>query len=354
MEIRFAVGGLSQKRVNGYKSLRQDLTLNLVAPTNPTTTLAMSEELKGLNQWLQAEGNTSDSEQLKKLWSITSSYKCNTWSDPEAAFERFRQNKDFISSKRVEGDFRRVRFLRVAAAVLLLFASAYLVKTVLFSSSVAMLTEVTDSQTIKVVSLPDESVVTLNKNSQLIYPKEFDNKERRVRLTGEAYFEVEASKERPFLVETSFGQVRVLGTKFNVKALPNSNTLEVYVKEGRVTVKPNGDKFYQLDASSLLVYDQSASKIYLTRKLNENELAWKTGKLSFQNEPISEVVRAVEKIFGLKVFFENQDLANCPVYFNVNIEKLQNIWTVLEATCPGIDIEQVNEKNFILHGHCCN
>jgi len=313
----------------------------------------MSDKLKGLKQWLHAGNDAQHAEQLEELWAATSSYKRRTLPNPETAFVEFSKKQTIGKTSGNDGVLRRMTMLRAAAAVLVLIVAGFLLKSVFFAPDVAMFTVATDAQTTKVFSLPDGSVISLNRNSQLIYPEKFSGDIRTVQLIGEGFFEVSADKAHPFIVETQAGKVRVLGTKFNVRAFPDEESLEVFVKEGRVAVIPADGKSYELDPGAFLQYDQASARIGLTRKSSDNDLAWKTGKLSFQNAPVSEVVKAVERLYGVKATIEHEDLANCPVYFNVSVGKLQDVWNVLETTCEGVDVEITGQESFLIHGHCC-
>ena len=291
---------------------------------------------------------------VEELWAASSSYKRATLPKPETAFKTFREKHLSTQQPTASaGVIRKLGLLRVAAAVLVLLVAGFLMKSVFFAPDVTMRTVATSTQSTKVFSLPDGSVVTLNRNSQLIYPEKFSSKIRAVHLTGEGFFEVSADRTHPFIVETQAGQVRVLGTKFNVRALPEENSLEVFVKEGRVAVTPEGGQSYELDPGAFLQYMPQTSKLVLARKSNDNDLAWKTGKLSFQNVPLSEVVKAVERLYGVKATINAEDLANCPVYFNVKVGKLQDVWSILETTCEGINVELSGKEAFVIHGHCC-
>src|SRR5699024_8332285 len=90
--------------------------------------------------------------------------------------------------------------------------------------------------------LPDHSVVWLNSGSTLRYPTVFKKENRNVMLKGEAYFEVQADKERPFYVNTPAGlSVYVYGTKFNVNAYEDDNSIETVLEKGKVNVvSPDG------------------------------------------------------------------------------------------------------------------
>lgn len=96
--------------------------------------------------------------------------------------------------------------------------------------------------------LPDHSVVWLNSGSTLRYPTVFKKDNRNVELKGEAYFEVEADRKRPFYVNTPAGlSVYVYGTKFNVNAYEDDNSIETVLEKGKVNViSPDGKTTVQL------------------------------------------------------------------------------------------------------------
>ena len=83
---------------------------------------------------------------------------------------------------------------------------------------------------------PDGSIVTLNRNSKLIFPKHFTKNVREVTITGEAFFDVKPNTSKPFIINAGNVQVKVLGTSFNVCAYPGTETVEVVVESGKVQV----------------------------------------------------------------------------------------------------------------------
>ncbi|MBK7131283.1 MAG: FecR domain-containing protein [Bacteroidales bacterium] len=85
-----------------------------------------------------------------------------------------------------------------------------------------------------VISLPDGSKISLNRNSQLTYRENFGKKNRNVKLTGEAFFEIAPDASKPFIIDAGKADVRVVGTSFNVITNNTESEVEVYVKTGKV------------------------------------------------------------------------------------------------------------------------
>ena len=104
----------------------------------------------------------------------------------------------------------------------------------------------TPNQVINEYTLPDGSVVALNSNSKLVFPKQFNGDTREVTIEGEAFFDVKPNPEKPFIINAGKAQIKVVGTSFNVSAYPETETLEVVVKTGKVQViSKNIDEFSQ-------------------------------------------------------------------------------------------------------------
>ena len=141
---------------------------------------------------------------------------------------------------------KRLRLFRlagvVAASVLLCFASWFIYD---YWKPVAMQT-VSAGAAISVITLPDQTKVTLNRYSSLTYPDRFKEDRREVQLQGEAYFEVEKDARHPFVVKADPVEVEVLGTHFNVEAYPGDAEVKTTLLEGSVAVNalfPAGLRF---------------------------------------------------------------------------------------------------------------
>lgn len=160
------------------------------------------------------------------------------------------------------------------------------------------------------VQLSDGTQVVLNAKSTLWLPEDgFTDGRRQVRLEGEAYFEVTSDEKRPFIVRTDKAAMQVLGTAFDVSAYPDDETVQVTVAEGKVSARAE-----KLEESSKVVLSarQSArlsSQSAPVVKKNVDvaaKLAWKEGRIVFQDAPLSEVARKLERWYGLQVNLDGQ------------------------------------------------
>ena len=156
------------------------------------------------------------------------------------------------------------------------------------------------------VVLPDGSRVWLNSESSLRYPTSFTQAERKVTLTGEAYFEIAPDKKVPFRVETNGQVVEVLGTHFNISSYANE-AVKTTLLEGSVRViqkAADGKKTVKLlKPGQQSLVDPSHEGITVENANTEKAMAWKNGYFQFQNTDIEEVMREVSRWYDVEVVF---------------------------------------------------
>nr|WP_246581488.1 FecR family protein [Echinicola shivajiensis] len=182
--------------------------------------------------------------------------------------------------------------------------------------------------------LPDGSVAYLNSASKIKFLQGFLGNERRVFLSGEAYFEVAKNKNKPFVVESQGLETVALGTAFNVNAYPGQDELSVSLVEGKVAISQLGD-----DGNGLILRPgREASLVQSTNEIFERSfdpltiIGWKDGKLVFSNADFDQVKIKLERWFGVKIEVRGdipQDWHVSTIYEGQN---LKNILTDLQYT----------------------
>ncbi len=158
--------------------------------------------------------------------------------------------------------------------------------------------------------LPDGTTVTLNSESELKYPVRFATNSRKIYLSGEAYFKVAKDKARPFSIYTEHTITRVLGTVFNLKAYPHE-AVTLNVEEGVVRF---GSKTTLANTG---IYTAGQQGIFntaniLTRSATSDPTAanWKTNKLVFNGQPLSEIIPVLERWYNVHIKLNNRQLSN--------------------------------------------
>lgn len=151
------------------------------------------------------------------------------------------------------------------------------------------------------ITLSDGTKVWLNSNSSLKYPSAFSASERRVELTGEAYFEVSKNKQKPFIVETSLQKVEVLGTKFNINAYDDESSTQTSLAEGSVRVSCKNNTTLLKPGQQSTLTDQNIA----VRSVNLDQvLDWKNGDFNFSNNNLKEIMRKISRWYNIEVIFE--------------------------------------------------
>lgn len=179
------------------------------------------------------------------------------------------------------------------------------------------------------VTLPDGSHVWLNAASSLEYPSRFSNTERSVKLSGEAYFEVEKDATRPFFVETDGQVVQVLGTSFNINAYGDRADQYTTLLEGRVRISTSSGKDVVLVPGQQAVQQQG--KISVKAVDVNSSLGWKNGEFVFHYTSLHDILHELARWYDLEINFES--IPNESFYAEVNREEpLSAVLTMLEST----------------------
>ncbi len=154
------------------------------------------------------------------------------------------------------------------------------------------------------IILQDGTKVWLNAASTLKYPVVFAGNERRVELSGEAYFEVAKNAEKPFLVKTAGQTVRVLGTHFNVNSYADEKVTRTTLLEGKVTVTGNtGGQTLKLRPGEEAITAGSKVQLAATPDI-DGAMAWKEGKFLFNNTDLHTVMRMLSRWYDVDVEYQ--------------------------------------------------
>lgn len=151
------------------------------------------------------------------------------------------------------------------------------------------------------LTLPDQSVVLVRKGSSIKYLKTFDKKERRVELTGEAFFKVQHKDDQPFLVTTDNSVVKVLGTSFMVNSTTATDEVVVVTGKVNVTYKQTNENNNQVTLIKGQQVRLAQGHFYQSPVTDSNFIAWKSGLLLFNNTPLPKVLQDVSHFYGAEL-----------------------------------------------------
>lgn len=158
------------------------------------------------------------------------------------------------------------------------------------------------------LTLSDGTKVWLNSKTELTYPVSFTGKERRVKLNGEAYFEVARNEALPFIVETDQMDVKVLGTSFNVNAYRDELEFVTTLVSGRVEVQGAGTAARVLSPSEQALWNRKTG-VTTVREVNASPfIQWREGKFVFRDNDLESVMRILARWYDLDYQFLQPEL----------------------------------------------
>lgn len=255
----------------------------------------------------------------------------------------FSQLQGKLSSK-ISRKIPFFKYVAAASVVIILVLSTYLL---LDNSHTPEMITITTNDSTKDVMLPDGSHVVLSHYSSLQYPSEFNRQDRIVILSGEAYFDVAKKKEQPFSVHSGNICVTVLGTQFNVQSYSNDPCIKTTLIEGKVAISPL-DKVTTtiLNPNETAYFSKQTGEIY--KEANENatnEIAWKEGKLIFENKSLAEITADLGNYFNVRIKIDNQHLQTYKM--TARFEQNENIEEILTILQAGANFNWKRENNTI-------
>lgn len=313
-----------------YQSLFQKFINHEISP----------EELEQLLVWIDQNEDFDDVEFLEKVWNNVSETKDI---DSNKALRIRNKLNDHIRREEAT-THRKIRRLnpwipKVAAGLIFLILSSL----GLINYFNASITVKSDFGEIVEVVLPDQSVVMLNANSKITYPRRWNKqKTRSIALDGEAFFEVskDVKEGKKFVVKTKDLSVEVLGTEFNVDA--RDNTTKVFLESGIVKLNALHKK------DSLMMEPGEIASIDTTGSLSKMESVsfvstpnWKEGSMVLKDITLSEVLKEFELIYGEKYTVENKELLNQSLTIRFPITDKNKSFKILQDLIGSpIEIEQ--------------
>ena len=159
------------------------------------------------------------------------------------------------------------------------------------------------------IMLADGTRVWVNAATEIRYPVKFAGKERRIRLEGEAYFEVTKDVDRPFIVEANGMEVKVYGTQFNVNTR-RDDQIQTTLVEGSVSVKPKGLAEVMLEPNQQAVFNKLAGRVTVRDVDVMPYVAWQSGNYYFENKGMGEILDELSLWYDIQVFFMNPEMRN--------------------------------------------
>jgi ferric-dicitrate binding protein FerR (iron transport regulator) len=309
---------------------------------------ATEAEMLQVEKWLtNDEANKHYFEHFKLIWEESVQLTNTSQVNEQAAWERFQNRVQ-------EGSFPEAAKTRVwsmnsalmrAAIISGLIIGIAVITYILFNNNpgkVLSMATIQATNAVKSDSLPDGSIVTLNKHSQVSFPQQFASNKRVLQLNGEAFFKVTPNKEKPFEVHTNNVTITVVGTSFNVRS--RGDTTEIIVETGIVEVATEtqtvvlkaGQKAFTGVNNTILQKQPNTDQLYNYYRIK---------KFVCEETPLWKLVEKLNEAYDAHIVFENNALRNMPLTTTFVNEPLDNILNIISST---FNISVTKEKGQII------
>lgn len=265
---------------------------------------ASAEEVAQIEQWLDEDpARQSEFDSAHYLFNamILHSDELSKMTTPGALEKTSRKSK-----------VRRLvyRYAAAAAAVVIAGLSGVFVEREINYNKMTAQTnvlEVPAGQRMS-VTLSDGTQVQLNGNSRIEYPVIFSRKQRNVKLSGEAFFEVKHDEKHPFIVETFASKVEVLGTRFNVYADEASEYFSTALVDGMVKVTTNDETAEQVVLAPDEMVKFVNNHLVVTKVDAENLISWTEGYVNLADTDFESLMHRFENVYGVKIVIERETM----------------------------------------------
>jgi len=269
---------------------------------------ATLEEKELFDKWLESDSmNQAEFNKLKAYWTSNVEYEHTI--EVDEAFDRFKKNK-LIPTRNRNKHIRNIfiGFISTAAIALILLTVG---QPALTSKDDFMFQTRNQKDTFY---LPDSTMVVLNKNSKLNYSSQYNKSERKVRLVGEAYFDVKKNAKIPFVVRLEKCQITVLGTAFNVQAYEKEKNIQATLVRGiiRFDIKelPNeNDNQITLRPNQVLKYNKLTEDISIRHIDAESSLIWMSDVHRYESKHLGNFLNDLGVVYNKQINVTDKDLA---------------------------------------------
>lgn len=293
-----------------------------------------AEEDSRVLLWIsQSDTNRRRYNDLKKAFDLSTTHLevsavANPQIDVDQEWDRFRNT--VAGKKKTRHLTPSSGWLKIAASLLLLAVTGAILYLLLKPQQTIHQTA-EDKTTI---TLPDGSMVSLNRHTTLSYDADFGKGNRTLELDGEAYFDVKPDSGNPFIVLMENAKVQVIGTSFNIMAYDTVQAVEVVVETGVVSLEPASGPAnrVQLVAGEKGTVSKTTEQVSLAVNEDVNFLAWNNRHLVFVDTDLASVIRALEKTYGARISINTDVPPSCIVSVTFDKQSLESVMRVLGNT----------------------
>jgi transmembrane sensor len=290
---------------------------------------ASRDEIAFLNTWKeQSESNRRYFDQLSLIFEKAATVATVAEFDTDEAWEKVRQ-KLLLKKRPAPILPRDYTYWRIAAGIAL-FLAAGIFSYQFFQRQSSVTMHFLSDKATAADTLPDGSGVFLNRETRVDYVFDSKKNTHTARLSGEAYFNIQHDDEKTFIVEAQGTFIKDIGTSFNVKAYPDSATIEVVVEEGEVMFYTQTDSGVYLRANGKGIYNKKTGRFTVAQP-EPNVAAYKTKFFSFNNHTLGTVVGTLNEVYSTQIEIDPK-LNDCKLTVSFNNETIDEIAQIIAET----------------------
>lgn len=209
---------------------------------------------------------------------------------------------------------------------------------------ISMVQKHTTNDETQLIAMSDGTKVKLSQSSVLLYPSSFKGaKERKVFLSGEAFFDIKHDDNKPFHVSTAHFEITDLGTSFAVSSYTNADEVSTTLKTGKIELRIIGqeDKVYSMSPNDQLVYNVKTKAVKIQRVAADNDgLSWRNKEIDLNDVTLAEAANIMGSTYGVKFNFVSKRYQNTKITVHFNRgESLAGAMAIVKNLIPGLEYE---------------
>jgi len=303
-------------------------------------------EVQELESWVSAgQENKAQFEEYKKVWLLAKIEQNKAAIDVAGNWQQIQKRLPKKEAKVValKPKNKSVKWLSIAATIALVIVSSWVYFTYFKTNEIYI---VNNKEKPQKIELSDGSEVVLNQEAAIRFEIA---EQRKLELTGDAFFDVARDEKMPFVIQTADVEVEVLGTSFYVDARAKESAVQVIVESGKVAVRVS-DNEQILNPNEQAIYIKATNKLEKQANEDNNFNALKTNTLTFENASLEEVVFALNRQYNANIRLGDEALTNCEIDAIYKGKSLDAILTILSSTL-GIEVRQSTD-GIVFSGMC--
>lgn len=297
---------------------------------------ATKEEGLRIESWIaENPEHKKQYDHYKTIWETSKRVALESQVDENEAWERFKQrqsahNREPANEVKPLKQWIHQSFWIKSAAILVLISIGVWVSLSIFTNPMNATLTISTLNEIRTDTLSDGSIVTLNKNTVLSYPKNFAKNKRSVTLKeGEAFFTIIPNATQPFTIDVNAIEVKVLGTSFNIKT--EKDRTEVIVESGLVEVSKK-DLMIHLKKDERIKIDRATHRFEKTINTDQLYKYYRNNTFVANNTPLWKLVEVLNDAYGVDIIIQGNSLQNIPINTTFKNQSLDEILSIICET----------------------